>query len=302
MYVIVGGTGNTGSIVAETLLARGEKVRVIGRDKEKLAKLAVKGAETAAGAVTDAAFLTKAFDGARAVYFMVPPNPTSDDYREFQRDVIEAGATALEKAKVRYVVALSSYGADKEAGSGPVSGLHGMETRFAKIPGLNVLFLRPGYFMENLLGQVGAIQHFGAMASPVGPDVALPAIATEDIGHAAAEHLLKLDFSGHETRELQGQRDTTYAEIATIIGKAIGKPDLKYIQMPGNEFVGAVQGMGLSRNFGELIVEMSDAMNDGRMKALEARTAANTTPTTIETFVKNVFVPAFGGKAASAKF
>src|SRR4051812_11209706 len=114
MYVIVGGTGNTGSIVAETLLARGEKVRVIGRDKEKLAKLAVKGAEIAAGALTDAAFLTRAFDGARAVYFMVPPNPTSDDYRGFQRDVIEAGATALEKAKVRYVVALSSYGADKE--------------------------------------------------------------------------------------------------------------------------------------------------------------------------------------------
>jgi uncharacterized protein YbjT (DUF2867 family) len=301
MYVIVGATGNTGSVVAEKLLARGEKVRAIGRDKEKLAKLAAKGAETAAGEVTDAEFLTKAFDGARAVYFMVPPNPMSNDYRGFQRDVIEAGATALEKAKVRYVVALSSFGADKESGSGPVSGLHGMETRFAKIPGLNVLFLRPGYFMENLLGQVPAIQNFGMMASPVKPDVALPAIATEDIGEAAAERLLKLDFSGNSTAELQGQRDVTYAEVAQIIGKAIGKPELKYMQMPGNEFVGVITRMGLSKNFGELIVEMCDAMNDGRMKALEPRTAENTTPTPIETFVNDVFVPAFkGGKAASA--
>jgi len=301
MYVIVGATGNTGSVVAEKLLARGEKVRVIGRDKDKLAKLAAKGAETYAGDLTDCNFLFQAFTGARAVYFMVPPYPTSDDYRAFQRDIIETGATALEKAKVRYVVALSSYGADKEAGSGPVSGLHGLETRLAKITGLNALFLRPGYFMENLLGQIGAIQHFGMMASPVRPDVALPAIATEDIGEAAAEHLLKLDFSGHETKELQGQRDITYAEAATIIGKAIGKPDLKYMQMPGNEFVGVVTGMGLSRNFGESIVEMCDAMNDGRMKALEPRTASNTTPTTIETFVADVFVPAFkGGKAASA--
>jgi uncharacterized protein YbjT (DUF2867 family) len=301
MYVILGATGNTGSVVAENLLARGEKVRGIGRDKEKLAKLAAKGADTAAGEVTDAAFLTKAFEGARAVYFMVPPNPMSNDYRGFQREVIEAGATALEKAKVRYAVVLSSFGADKEAGSGPVSGLHGLETRFAKIPGLNALFLRPGYFMENLLGQVPAIQNFGMMASPVRPDVALPAIATEDIGAAAAEHLLKLDFSGHGTKELQGQRDITYAEAATIIGKAIGKPDLKYMQMPGNEFVGVVTSMGMSKNFGELIVEMSDAMNDGRMKTLEPRTAANTTPTTIETFVNDVFVPAFrGGKAASA--
>ena len=118
---------------------------------------------------------------------------------------------------------------------------------------------------------------------------------------AATESLLKLDFSGQSTKELQGQRDTSYAEVATIVGKAIGKPDLKYVQLPGNEFVGMITSMGLSKNFGELIVEMCDAMNDGRMKALEARTAQNTTATSIEAFVNDVFVPAFkGGKAASA--
>lgn len=301
MYVIVGATGNTGSVVAEKLLGQGEKVRAVGRNKEKSAALQAKGAEIASGEVTDAEFLTKAFEGARAVYFMVPPNPTSEDYRGFQRTVVEAGASALEKAKVRYVVALSSFGADQESGCGPVSGLHEMETRLAKIPGLNVLFLRAGYFMENLLGQVGAIQNFGVMASPVRPDLEVPAIATEDIGNAAAEHLLKLDFSGHQSKELQGQRDITYVEMASVIGKAIGKPDLQYMQMPGNEFVGAIQGMGLTRNFGELIVEMSDALNDGRMKALEPRSPANTTPTSIETFATEEFVPAFkGGKAASA--
>jgi uncharacterized protein YbjT (DUF2867 family) len=301
MYVIVGATGNTGSVVAEKLLARGEKVRAIGRDKSKLEKLAAKGAETAAGEVTDAAFLSKAFEGARAVYFMVPPNMASTDYLAFQREAIDTGATALEKAKVRYVVALSSFGADKEAGSGPVSGLHRMETMFSAISGLNSLFLRAGYFMENLLGQVGAIQNFGIAGSPVRPDLPIPMIATEDIGNAAAEHLLKLDFSGHETKELLGQRDLTYTEVASILGKAIGKPDLQYVQMPGNEFVAALKNMGLNQSYGEIIVEMCDAMNDGRMKALEPRTTENTTPTAIETFVGEVFVPAFkGGKAASA--
>jgi uncharacterized protein YbjT (DUF2867 family) len=301
MYVIVGATGNTGSVVAEKLLARGEKVRAIGRDKSKLEKLAAKGAETAAGEVTDAAFLSKAFEGARAVYFMVPPNMASTDYLAFQREAIDTGATALEKAKVRYVVALSSFGADKEAGSGPVSGLHRMETKFSAISGLNSLFLRAGYFMENLLGQVGAIQNFGIAGSPVRPDLPIPMIATEDIGNAAAEHLLKLDFSGHETKELLGQRDLTYTEVASILGNAIGKPDLQYVQMPGNEFVAALKNMGLNQSYGEIIVEMCDAMNDGRMKALEPRTTENTTPTAIETFVGEVFVPAFkGGKAASA--
>jgi uncharacterized protein YbjT (DUF2867 family) len=300
MYVIVGATGNTGSVIAETLLARGEEVRAIGRDKEKLAKLTSKGAEVAAGDTTDAAFLTKAFEGARAVYFMVPPNMSSDDYRGFQRAVFEAGATAIENAEVRYVVALSSYGADKESGCGPVSGLHEMETRFSKISGLNVLFLRPGYFFENLLGQVGAIQGFGVVASPVRGDLKTAAIATEDIAKVAAEHLLKLDFSGVETKELLGERDLTYTEFAKALGDAIGKPELQYMQMPNEQFIGAVMQMGMSRNFAESMVEMCDALNSGHMVGLEARTAANTTPTSIETFARDVFAPAFRGKAASA--
>ena len=301
MYAIVGATGNTGSVIAEKLLAHGEKVRAIGRSKEKLAKLTAKGAEAAVGEITDAAFLAKAFEGVRAVYFMVPPDMASNDYRAFQSEVIKAGADALKKTKVRYCVALSSFGADKAEGCGPVSGIHEMEVLFGEIVGLNVLFLRPGYFMENLLGQVGAIQHMGFMASPVRPDVRLPAIATEDIGNSAADHLLKLDFTGHQTQELQGQRDVTYAEMATILGKAIGKPDLEYKQLPGEDFVNALTGMGVSRNMGELIVEMSNALNSGHMKALEARSAENTTPTTIETFAQEVFVPAFrGGKAATA--
>ena len=77
MYVILGATGHTGSAIAEKLLAKGEKVRAIARSKERLAKLSGQGAEAFVGDVADSAFLTQAFDGARAVYFMVPPNPTA---------------------------------------------------------------------------------------------------------------------------------------------------------------------------------------------------------------------------------
>jgi uncharacterized protein YbjT (DUF2867 family) len=162
------------------------------------------------------------------------------------------------------------------------------------------LFLRPGYFFENLLGQVGAIQGFGVVASPVRGDLKTAAIATEDIGHAAAEHLLKLDFSGIEAKELLGQRDLTYNEFAKALGDAIDKPNLQYMQMPGEQFVGALGQMGIHSNFAESIVEMCDAMNSGHMKALEPRTAANTTPTSIETFAREVFAPTFRGKAATA--
>jgi uncharacterized protein YbjT (DUF2867 family) len=300
MYVILGATGHTGSAIAENLLAKGERVRAIGRSKERLAPLARYGAETLEGDATDSSFLTRAFEDARAVYFMVPPAPTSDDYRGYQARLIEAGARAFEATRVHYAVALSSFGADKESGTGPVAGLHRMESRFERISTLNALYLRAGYFMENLLPQIGVIQNFGMMAGPLRADLPLPMIATRDIAEKAAESLLKLDFSGYETRELLGQRDVTYAEAAAMAGAAIGKPDLNYVQLPDEQFIQAMTQMGVSRNFAELIAEMAGALNEGRMVALEARTAANTTPTSLETFVQTVFVPAYRGKGASA--
>jgi uncharacterized protein YbjT (DUF2867 family) len=300
MYVILGASGHTGTVAAKALLARGEKVRAVGRSKERLAALASQGAESFVADSTQADALTKAFDGARAVYFLIPPDHTNPAYRAHQSELVRAGAQALEAAKIRYVVALSSYGASQEHGTGPVAGLHEMEERFKKIAGLNALFLRPGYFMENLLSQVGVVQNFGMMAGPVRDDLVCPMIATRDIGAAAADALLRLDFSGHQTRELQGHRDVTMTEVARIIGAAIGKPSLAYMRLPNEQVIQAMVQMGMSQNHAELICEMVDAMNDGRMATLEPRSAANTTPTPLEAFVQDTFVPAYGGKAASA--
>jgi uncharacterized protein YbjT (DUF2867 family) len=196
---------------------------------------------------------------------------------------------------------LSSFGADKPEKTGPVLGLHNMETRFAKISGLNVLHLRAGYFMENTLPQAGIIQQFGMMAGPVNGDLQLPMIATRDIGAAAVDALLRLNFTGQQTREALGHRDISYNEIAHIVGAAIGRPALAYIQLPAEQVIMAMAQIGISKNMASLICEMADALDSGYMKPLEERTAANTTPTSFETFLQEVFLPAFrGGMAASA--
>ncbi len=300
MYVILGATGNTGSVAAETLLAKGEKVRVVGRSKERLSRFASRGAETFEADVTDSAALTKAFSDARAVYAMLPPDPTNTDYRAHQDEVTNSIAKALEAASVTHTVALSSFGADKVDKTGPVAGLHVMEERFAQIPNLNALYLRAGYFMENTLPQVGIIKSFGMMAGPVSADLAMPVIASRDVGVAAAEALLKLDFTGQQTRELQGQRNLTYLDMAKIVGAAVGIPNLTYIQLPAEQIIQAMTQMGISKNIAGLICEMSDSMNNGHMRALETRSAANTTPTSYEEFVQKVFVPAYKGQATSA--
>jgi uncharacterized protein YbjT (DUF2867 family) len=300
MYVVLGASGNTGSVVAHTLLNHGKHVRVVGREAAKLTAFANRGAEVVVGDITNSEALTKAFAGAEGVYAMTPPHVTSDNYRAEQDKITESVARAIEATGVKYIVTLSSVGADKTEKTGPVVGLHNMEERFADISEINVLNLRAGYFMENTLPQAGVIREFGMMAGPVRADLALPMITTKDIGAFAAQALLHFNFNGQTTHELLGQRDLTYTEVARIIGTAIGRPALAYIQLPAEQVMRAMTQMGMSRNFAGLICEMAESLNNGHMRALEARSENNTTPTTFETFVLEEFLPAYQGKAANA--
>jgi uncharacterized protein YbjT (DUF2867 family) len=301
MYVITGATGNTGSIVAEKLLARGAKVRVIGRDAKRLERFTQKGAEAFVADATDAGALTKAFSGAKAAYAMIPPNIGAPNVRAYQGQVSDALVSAIVKNGLKHAVVLSSFGADKPEKTGPVLGLHSLEEKLNGIPELNALYLRAGYFMENILPQVGVIKSFGDMAGPVKGDLRLPMIATRDIGAVAAHALLKLDFEGKRPRELQGAGDVTYNEVARIIGAAIGKPDLAYKQVPAEQLKPALLQMGMSSSMADLLLEMADALNSGYMSTLEPRSPKNTSPTSLETFVSEVFVPTYRNtKAARA--
>ena len=298
MYVILGASGNTGHVVAQQLLSKGKKVRVVGRNAGHLQLLAAEGAEKFVADITDAPALTKAFHQADSVYVMIPPNPTSPDFRAFQSRVSDAIAKALQDAGVKNVVALSSLGTDKSSGTGPILGLHDLEQKLNRL-NANVLHLRPGYFMENTLPQAAAIRMAGSALGPIRPDLKLPMIATCDIGKAAAEALLRLEFRGKQIQELHGQRDLDYTEAATIIGQAIGKPGLKYLQAPNDQLRAAMLQMGMSDNFVDLILEMAEALNLGRVRALEPRTPGNTTATTFENFVATFFVPAYQQQAAA---
>src|ERR1700731_2264598 len=144
MHVILGARGNTGSIIANSLLSEGRKVRVVGRDAGRLRRFVGQGAEAVTATMSDAAALTEAFSGARAAYLMLPPAKSRED-QERDSDGI---AKAVKESGLRYAVHLSSYGAQVAKGAGPVSGLHSSEQKLSAIDGLNVLHLRAAYFME----------------------------------------------------------------------------------------------------------------------------------------------------------
>jgi uncharacterized protein YbjT (DUF2867 family) len=295
MYVITGATGNTGSVAARHLLDQGQKVRVIGREAKRLQPLVAAGAEAFVADLTDGAALSKAFAGAQAVFLMIPPNPSTTDVLGHRDRVSDAAIEAIKAAGVKHAVLLSSIGADKLDKTGPVVGLRLFEEKLNAMAGLSVLNLRAGYFMENLLAQANAIKAMGVTAGPLRPDLKLPLIATRDIGSYVAESLVNRDFNGKEARELLGHADLTMAEATTIIGKAIGKPDLRYVQAPDDQVRTVLTQTGMSVNVANMILEMAGALNSGHMRALEARTPQNTTPTSLEEFVAKVFVPVYQG-------
>ena len=298
MYVVLGASGNTGRVVANNLLDRGQKVRVVGRNAAHLQSFAAKGAETFIADLTDSGTLTQAFQKADSAYVMIPPNITSTDSLGYENRVSDAIAAAVQSSGTKNVVALSSIGADKSSGTGPVLGLHNLEQKLNQIAGANVLHLRAGYFMENTLGQANAIRQMGAVTTPLRADLKLGMIATRDIATAAVDALLH-PANGKQIRELLGQRDLTYSEVTAAIGQAIGKPELKYVQAPDDQFQHVLVQMGMSEQFAKLLLEMIGALNSGHMRALESRSTQNTTPTSYENFVAEYFVPAYKQQAAA---
>jgi len=283
-YTIIGASGHTGQIVANTLLDHGHQVRVIGRNAATLEPLVARGAEAFLGKLDDVDFLTRAFSGADAVYTLLPGDTTAPDMRADQNHLGDAIATAIRTAKVRAVVNLSSMGAHQPDRTGPVLGLHDQEARLNQLAGVNVLHLRPTFFMENLLGNIGVIKGMGVNGSALAAEVAVPLIATRDIGAVAAQRLLALDFTGKSVLELLGPRDYTMREVTAVLGAAIGKPDLAYVQFPP---AAAIQGMtsaGFSADAAAKMVELQESMNDGYIAMGVTRGPQNTTPTTIEAF------------------
>ncbi len=287
MYAVIGATGHTGRIVAERLLAAGKPVRAIGRDAATLQPLVRAGALPIVGTLDDPQTLAKAFDGANVVYAMIPPDYATDDPQGHQRRIGTAIAGALRDMRVAYCVNLSSVGAQNRSGSGPVSGLGLQEDRLNAISGLNVMHLRPGYFMENLFAMLPMIKQ-GFIATPMHAKLAMPWIATADVGQAAADELIGLGFKGQTFRELQGPRDMSWDEAIVVLGKAIGNPALKYIEAPYDEAAKSMVATGLKPALAAEFVEMYRAMNEQRMKPQEPRTPRSTTPTTLEVFAKGV--------------
>jgi uncharacterized protein YbjT (DUF2867 family) len=283
-YVVIGATGHTGKPITLGLLENGHTVRILARNTAKTKELTDKGAVLFEGDGRDVELLKKVFDGADALYTLVPLDAQAIDFYQMQVSHISAVAAALKSSSIKHVVALSSVGAHLKSGAGVVQGLQKMEEIFNELPGINILYLRAGYFLENGIAMAGMVKMMNLLGSPVKADLKIPMVATRDIAAVGLKHLLVLDFTGKSHVYILGARDYTYEEIASIYGKAIGNPGLRYIQFPYDDAKKAMMMMGMGESVTDRMIEFNKAMNEGLVYAEYTRNAGNTTPTTAGEF------------------
>ena len=262
MFTVFGATGNTGSVVASELLAKGKRVRVVVRSEAKGAEWKAKGAEVAIGDVLDPATVTAALAGAEGAYMLVPPDAQATDLVGRGRAIVDAYVRGLTTHPVKHVAFLSSIGAQEASGTGPIVITHNAEQALGKLAGTRFTWVRAAYFMENILANAHPMKADGVL--PVfggGEAYPFPMIATHDIGRVAAEELLS---PPKETSiiELSGPQEYSFADAARIAGQILGR-EVKPAVLPIDAMVPTLTQFGFSANVAGLYREMTEGLGKG---------------------------------------
>lgn len=285
MLAVLGASGNVGGKIADALIKRGERVRVVGRDPEKLEVYKKHGAELYLGQIGEPNFLTKCFKNCSGAFVMVPPDYHTENLSSHYGRMSESICKAVQSANLHYVVNLSSFGAEHSSGTGPIQYLHDHEARLNQIEDCNVMHLRPAFFMENLLSYVPSIRQNKVIMGTLQADLPMPMVAALDVARMATDQLLERRFEGKNVRAVLGPRDVSMTEICLLLSRIL-EQRISYQQISDADCEKILQQSGISRGVAREFVAMYQAFNSGLINTLGARDSSNTTGTRIEDFLR----------------
>lgn len=244
MILIVGGTGNIGRHVVPALVERGEQVRVLSRDPENARGLLGEGVEIVEGDLMDPSSLAPALAGVEKAYLAT----NNDDQALMESNFIEAAG----EARVRHIVKVSVVGATHD-NFVVLARAHAAIEEKLSASGIPATILRPYWFMENFLGSADTIAGQGTIYGSAGDGK----VAFVDSRYTAAIAVEALTGEGHEGKEyaISGPEALTFAEAAEKIGAGIGR-EVDYVDMPEEDFKGALTGAGLPEMVTELFTQI----------------------------------------------
>jgi len=262
--ILTGSLGHIGKPLTKELVQNGHAVTVISSSPERQKDIEALGATATIGLLEDVSFLTNAFTGADAVYTMVPPADYFDkklDLMAYFRRLGDNFAQAIERSGVKKVVHLSSVGAELEKGSGAILAHHAVEIIMNKLSGVAITFIRPVGIYDNLYGFVPMIKNMGLISSNYGAGDKLAWVSPIDIAAAIAEELVTT-FVGRKARYVASD-ELTGNDTASVLGVAIGKPDLKWTLISDEQMQSGLEGAGMSARNAAGLVEMFASQHSG---------------------------------------
>lgn len=263
--IVTGSLGNIGKPLTQELVQKGQQVTVISSNTEKQKHIEALGAEAAIGSLEDVMFLTDTFTRADAVYCMVPPANYFDhnlDLLGYYERLGKNYAQAIQQTGVKKVINLSSIGGHLNKGNGILLGAHHVENILNKLSSdIAITHIRPTEFYYNLLPQVHSVKNNGVLASNLGNEVVNSWVSPIDIATAIVDEI-ESGISGRNVRYVASE-ELTYNELASILGKAIGKNDLKWVQITSEQMRGGLVAAGMQPKIAAGLTEMYDAIHTG---------------------------------------
>ncbi|RBL90292.1 NAD(P)H-binding protein [Chitinophaga flava] len=263
-YTITGSLGNISKLLVTKLVEEGHHVTLISSDPQKATTIKDIGAVPAIGDIQQVNFLTDAFSDADAVYTMVPIQFDHSDWRAQIRQTGQIYAQAIRQAGIKRVVNLSSIGAHSPDGCGPVSGLYDVEQTLNQLENIQLTHLRPANFYINFFAEVAQIRHQGLIGRNYPANTPVVMVDIPAIADAAAtalttatEHLRSIQYIVSDIR--------TAGESAAVLGQAIGRPELPWVEYPDNEYYDILVANGLPANIAANYIELGTAIRTGKL-------------------------------------
>lgn len=260
--ILTGSLGHISKPLAVELIQKGHSVTVISSNPVKLKEIETLGATAAIGSIEDLAFLSVTFNDGDAVYCMVPPADNDEpDRRVFYSRIATNYVQAIKESQIKRVIHLSTFGADLDKGTGILLGAYDAENIFNQLETVNITHIRPTYFYYNLNNFINMIKYQGVIKANYGGDRIFPMVAPADIADAIAEEIQNI-YSENKIKYVSSD-ERTGKEIATVLGRAIGKPDLKWNIISNAEVQGNLESFGIPSMLAQGYVEMFDSMYKG---------------------------------------
>ncbi|WP_405435272.1 NAD(P)H-binding protein [Streptomyces avidinii] len=293
MIVITAPTGNIGSHLLSLLLESAparEELRVVVRDPARLPDAVRDRVEVITGSHDDAEVVDRAFEGADAVFWLVPPDASltpEDAYCGFTRPA----AKALVAHRIGHVVGVSALGRGTSVAhrAGLVTASLAMDDLIAGTGAAYRALACPSFF-ENLLEDADAIRETGVFTDAIEADRKAPRAAVADIAAVAADLLLNRSWSGNDSVPVLGPEDLSPNDLARIMTEQLGRP-VRYEHQPLDELYTELLGHRLDEAFAQGVVDMKRAKNEG-LDAGITRTPATGSPTTFQHWCAQTLGPA----------